>query len=82
MPGNVPAECPCESVRSIDKRLTTLEQKVNSDSVTLVSMLKDIEYIKEKVSGKDKFNTGVAMIIIQSVIAIIFGYIAIKLGLT
>lgn len=76
-----PEGCPCDCVENIEKRLDALEKKEAGTSTSIVAMQKDIEYIKEKVTERSKFNGNIVSTIVQCAVAAIMGYIAIKIGI-
>lgn len=80
--------CPCEAVIELkdtvkELRQITLEhEKKLAEGTTNFALIKqDLEYIKGNLDGKKKFNSGMISSIVQIILTIILGYIAVKLGI-
>jgi len=84
----MPQDCPCaavvelkETVREL-RHITEEHDKRLAEGNTNFALIKqDLEYIKGNIDGKKRFNSGIITTIINGVITIFLGYIAIKLGL-
>lgn len=85
MPTN---DCNCEGLGELRSRVDRLEEKFDTQAhdnlemkICMNSIQKDLEYIKETISKKSKFNGNIVNTIINTTIAIIMGYLAFKVGL-
>lgn len=77
----VPDNCPCDSVIDLRERMDRLEAREQSNTTALVSIQKDVEYIKANINKKSDFGTKVALAVIGGIITILLTFIAARLGM-
>ena len=83
-----PENCPCDAVEELRKLVAKHDEKLNehakrlSDGATDFATIKlDLDYIKNKLDNKTKFNTGVLSSILQSACTILMAFVAAKVGI-
>lgn len=85
---STPESCPCDAVielkdtvRELKKISCEHERKLAEGSTNFALIKQDLEYIKGNLDGKKKFNVGVLSSIVQIVMTIVLGAIAVKMGI-
>lgn len=85
----IPEGCPCDAVaelketaRELQRLVADHDRQLASGNTSFALIQKDLDYIKAKLDDKKKFNTGVLNAIINAAVAILLGYVALKLGLS
>lgn len=85
---STPQNCPCDAVvelKEVVKDLKTVVasqgNRLSEDETTFALIQKDLDYIKLSVDKKEKFNTNIINAIVNGILTILIGYVAIRLGL-
>lgn len=85
---STPENCPCDAVTELKdtvrelKAITCEHERKLADGNTNFALIKqDLEYIKGNLDGKKKFNVGILSSILQIILTIILGFLAVKLGI-
>ena len=73
--------CPCEAVKHLQKIVDDHEKRLADGTTNFALIQRDLQYIREKIEKRDKFNGNIVLYIIQSILTIILGFVAVKLGL-
>lgn len=73
--------CPCEAVRELKKIVERHDRQLNNDHTEFAEIQKDLQYIKETLDKKSRFNTNTIVSVIQAVCTLLVTVIAAKLGL-
>ena len=73
--------CPCEAVRELKKIVERHERELALGTTSFALIKQDLEHIKTALEKKDRFNTGILSNIINIILSILLGFIAVKLGL-
>ena len=73
--------CPCEAVRHLIKTVDDHEKRLADGNTNFALIRRDLQYIREKIEKRDKFNGNVFLYIIQSILTIILGFVAVKIGM-
>lgn len=85
---STPNGCPCDAVETIKEDVRELkavvdkhDRRLSQGETQFALISKDIEFIKLAVTKKSKFNADVISAIVQSLVSILLGFIAVKIGL-
>lgn len=78
----IPEGCPCDAVAELKRLVSGHDRQLANGNTSFALIQKDLDYIKAKLDDKKKFNTGVLNAIINAAVAILLGYVALKLGLS
>lgn len=73
--------CPCEAVRELKKIVERHERELALGTTSFALIKQDLEHIKTALEKKDRFNTGILSNIVNIILSILLGFIAVKLGL-
>lgn len=73
--------CPCEAVKHLQTIVDDHEKRLAEGNTSFALICRDLQYIREKIEKKDKFNGNIFLYIIQSILTIIIGFVAVKLGM-
>ncbi len=75
------SSCPCEAVKHLQKTVDDHEKRLADGTTNFALIQRDLQYIREKIEKRDKFNGNIFLYIIQSILTIILGFVAVKIGL-
>lgn len=85
----IPEGCPCDAVielkennKELQRILADHEKQLSNGNTNFALIKQDLEYIKGNLDSKKKFNTGIINTVVNTIITILLGYIAIRLGLS
>lgn len=73
--------CPCEAVKQLQVLVNAHEKRLAEGNTNFALIRQDLQFIREKMEKKEKFNGNVFLYIIQAIITLIMGYVAIKPGI-
>lgn len=73
--------CPCEAVRELKKIVERHEHELALGTTSFALIKQDLEHIKTAIEKKDRFNTGIFSNIINIILTILLGFIAVKIGI-
>ncbi len=71
--------CPCEAVKHLQTIVEDHEKRLAEGNTNFALICRDLQYIREKIEKKDKFNGNILLYIIQSIVTILLGFIAAEL---
>ena len=74
--------CPCEAVRELKTIVERHERELALGTTSFALIKQDLEHIKTALEKKDRFNTNILSNIVNIILSILLGFIAIKMGLT
>lgn len=75
------SSCPCEAVRKLEKIIDDHEKRLSGGDKNFAVIDQKLEHILEKLEKRDRFNLSVITTVVNGILTIILGYIAVKLGL-
>lgn len=82
---STPEGCPCEAVKELKFLVERHERQLNEGETSFALIKKDLDYIKERLDEKKKFNSGIAASIIAAAVSgilmLILGFVAAKMGM-
>ena len=73
--------CPCEAVRELKKIVERHERELALGTTSFALIKQDLEHIKTALEKKDRFNTNILSNIVNIILSILLGFIAVKVGL-
>ena len=73
--------CPCEAVRDLKALVDKHNDQIHAIEINAVKVDSKLDQIIGIVNAKQKFNSSIALTIINAILTILIGYIAVKLGL-
>lgn len=72
--------CPCEYVKQLQAEVKSHTSQLAQGNTNFALIQQDLGYIKAKLDKRDKFNSGIVTTIINAILTVIIGYMAVKLG--
>ena len=73
--------CPCEAVKHLQKTVDDHEKRLADGNTNFALIQRDLQYIREKIEKRDKFNGKIFLYIIQSILTIILWYLVLNFRL-
>ena len=73
--------CPCEAVKQLQALVNAHEKRLAQGNTDFALVRQDLQFIREKIEKKEKFNGNVFLYVIQAMLTLIMGYVALKLGI-
>ena len=77
-----PEGCPCDAVKKLESMIDRHDRELAKGQTDFAVIKTDLNYIKQKLDERSKFNTQTVSAIVQAVCTLLVALIAARLGLS